>query len=378
MQQSTGVAPATTTQPTPSAGRAAPNPRLANLRAKIAAQDLEAILIGQADNRRYVSGFTGSAGYLLITADRAIVLTDFRYVEQVGRQSPDFDLIRLTEGLVKHLTEAVKEIGLRRLGFEAPHVSFDLYQQLAEALGQTGVELVPTAGIVEGLRSVKDAGELALIARAVAIADAGIEHLRAILRPGLTEARIAWELEKHLRENGADSLAFPTIVASGENAALPHHRTSDRPVQRGEPVIIDFGATVDGYRSDCTRTLIVGPGDGRFAEIYDLVLEAQLAGIAALRAGPKAGEIDAVARDLIDAAGHGEEFGHSLGHGIGLEVHELPFLRKNGEDILEPNQVVTIEPGVYIPGWGGVRIEDMAIVQPAGCHLLTAAGKARA
>lgn len=352
--------------------------RLTAIRDRLRADNLEALLIGQPENRRYASGFTGSAGYLVITAERSVILTDFRYVEQVGRQSPHFELVRLTEGLIKHLTDLTKDLGVSRLGFEAPHVSYQLHHDLSAALGEAGVELVPTGGFIERLRAVKDPEELALIARAVAVADEGIEHIRHnVLRSGLTEEQVAWELEKYLREHGAESLAFPTIVAAGENAALPHHRTSDRVIGAGEPVIIDFGATVNGYRSDCTRTLTAGPGDGHFAEVYDLVLQAQLAGIAALKAGPKSGEIDAVSRDLIDAAGHGAEFGHSLGHGIGLEVHELPFLRSKGEDVLEPNMVVTIEPGVYIPGWGGVRIEDMAVVESEGCRLLTAAPKAR-
>ena len=352
--------------------------RLEKIRARLRDEKIEALLIGQPENRRYASGFTGSAGYLVISAERAVILTDFRYVEQVGRQAPHFELVRLEPpGMVKHLPEEVKDLGITELGFEAPYLSFSLHRTFSEALGEIGARLVPTSGIVEGLRAVKDAEELELIARAVAVADEGIGHIREILRPGLTESQIAWELEKYLREHGAEALAFPTIVAAGENAALPHHRTSDRAVQAGEPVIIDFGATVDGYRSDCTRTLIVGSGDGRFAEIYDLVLEAQLAGIAALRAGPKAGEIDAVARDLITEAGHGPAFGHSLGHGIGLEVHELPFLRDKGEDILQPNMVVTIEPGVYLPGWGGVRIEDMAVIEPDGARVLTAAPKRR-
>ena len=352
--------------------------RLEKIRARLREEKIEGLLIGQPENRRYASGFTGSAGYLVITADRAVILTDFRYIEQVGRQAPHFELVRLDQpGLVKYLPEVVKDLGLTELGFEAPHLSFSLHRTLSEALAEVGARLVPTSGIVEGLRAIKDSAELELIARAVAVADEGIDYIRDILRPGLTEAQIAWELEKYLREHGAEALAFPTIVAAGENAALPHHRTSDRVVQAGEPVIIDFGATVEGYRSDCTRTLTAGSGDGRFAEIYDLVLEAQLAGIAALRAGPKAGEIDAVSRDLIAKAGHGPAFGHSLGHGIGLEVHELPFLRDKGEDILQPNMVVTIEPGVYLPGWGGVRIEDMAVVEPAGTRVLTAAPKAR-
>lgn len=351
--------------------------RLARIRDRLSEAGLESVLIGQPENRRYASGFTGSAGYLLISREKAVILTDFRYLEQVGRQAPHFDLVRLTEGIVKHLTEVVKEAGIRQVGFEAAHVGFQLHHELTEALREVGAELTPVLGLVEALRAVKDEDELELIARAVAVADAGIGHIRDVLRPGLTETGIAWELEKYLREHGAESLAFPTIVAAGENAALPHHRASDRPVQAGEPVIIDFGATVNGYRSDCTRTLCVGPADGRFAEIYDLVLRAQLAGIDAVRAGPKGGEVDAVARDLIAEAGYGEQFGHSLGHGIGLEVHELPFLRNKGEDVLEPNMVVTIEPGVYLPGWGGVRIEDMAIVRPDGCRLLTAAPKAR-
>lgn len=356
------------------------NAQLSALRQKMAGQKLDAILVTQAENRRYLSGFTGSAGYLCITAMYAHLATDSRYWEQVGQQAPDFTLAKIEAGKSNQLfADLVRAAGATRVGYEAGDVTVATYRDLQKALrpdrARAIARLVPTKGLVEGLRAIKDAAELALIERAVALGDAAFAYGVRRMKPGLTEKQAAWEIERYLREHGAEGVAFELIVASGPNGALPHARPSDRVIQAGEPIVIDMGCRVDGYNSDLTRTIVLGEPGEKFREVYAIVLQAQLAAEAALRAGPKGKEIDAVARQIIVDAGYGEYFGHGLGHGVGLAVHEEPGLGKLGEKPLQPNMVCTIEPGIYLPGEFGVRIEDMAVVTADGCRVLTKAKK---
>jgi len=356
------------------------NARLSALRQKMAGQKLDAMLVTQAENRRYLSGFTGSAGYLCITATQAHLATDSRYWEQVGQQAADFTLARIEAGKSNQLfADLVRAAGATRVGYEAGDLTVATYRELQKALrpdrARALARLVPTKGLVEGLRAIKDAAELARIERAVALGDAAFAYGVQRMKPGLTEKQAAWEIERYLREHGAEGVAFELIVASGPNGALPHARPSDRVIQAGEPIVIDMGCRVDGYNSDLTRTIVLGEPGEKFRAVYAIVLQAQLAAEAALRAGPKGKEIDAVARQIIVDAGYGEYFGHGLGHGVGLAVHEEPGLGKLGEKPLQPNMVCTIEPGIYLPGEFGVRIEDMAVVTADGCRVLTKAKK---
>jgi len=356
------------------------NARLSALRQKMAEQKLDAMLVTQAENRRYLSGFTGSAGYLFITATQAHLATDSRYWEQVGQQAADFALAKIEAGKSNQLfADLVRAAGATRVGYEAGDLTVATYRELQKALrpdrARAIARLVPTKGLVEGLRAIKDASELALIEQAVALGDAAFAYGVQRLQPGMTEKQAAWEIERYLREHGAEGVAFELIVASGPNGAMPHARPSERLIQAGEPIVIDMGCRVHGYNSDLTRTIVLGEPGEKFRQVYAIVLQAQLAAEAALRAGPKGKEIDAVARQIIVEAGYGDYFGHGLGHGVGLAVHEEPGLGKLGEKPLQPNMVCTIEPGIYLPGEFGVRIEDMAVVTADGCRVLTKAQK---
>lgn len=329
------------------------------------------LLISDPANRQYATGFTGSAGYGLFTTDRAILLTDFRYVEQAKRQAPGCEIRRHGTPATATLREVAAELGLTRLAFEAEQVSVAERGRLADALPD--LELVPTERLIEKLRMVKDDAELRLIEAAVECADEAFARLLAsgVVVPGRTEREVAAKLEYEMKMLGAARPSFDTIVASGPRSSLPHGRASDRVMARGDFVTIDFGAEVDGYCSDITRTLVLGGPTAKQREIYDLVLKAQLAGVAAIRPGISGREADAAARDLIVAAGHGEHFGHGLGHGIGLAVHESPRLAPTSDAVLAAGMVSSVEPGIYIPGWGGVRIEDLVVVTDDGCRVLT-------
>ncbi|MBI4233508.1 MAG: aminopeptidase P family protein [Chloroflexi bacterium] len=352
--------------------------RMKRLRTKLREKELDALLVSTPENRRYLSGFTGSAGYLLITQEAAILATDFRYVEQGGQQAPAFRLVRIGSGF-DWFPKLVGELGVHKAGFESQDLTVATYKALTEALKEasasSGVSLLATASIVELLRAVKEPEELALISRAVAIADEAFEEVAPTIRVGESEQAVAWRLEKAMRERGAEALSFETIVATGPNAALPHHRPSEQPIGAGEPVVIDMGARYRGYCSDMTRTLCLGGGDERFRAVYDTVLGAQLTAIAAVQGGMTSGEADGIARSIIEKAGYGDNFGHGLGHGIGLAVHEHPRVGPNAQAVLEDGMVFTIEPGIYLPGWGGVRIEDTVVLEGGRVRSLSRAFK---
>jgi len=352
-------------------------PRVDRLRRLLAERALAGILISQPENRRYLSGFTGSAGVLLITADRQAIATDARYYEQVGLQCLGWELFRVGYEFDSQLPDVLRQLGLEggRLGFEASHVSVERYERWQAALDGRAT-LQPTTGLVESLRQRKDEDELQAIRRAVALADQAMAHLYEWLRPGVSERQVAWELESTMRTRGAEAVAFEIIVAAGPHAALPHIRPTERGLERGEPVIVDFGCVVDGYCCDITRTLCLGqPRDGRYLELWELVRRAQEAAIAGLRAGMSGAEADDLARRVIVAAGYGEYFGHSLGHGVGLAVQEEPRLSYKNPEPLQAGAVVTVEPGIYLPGWGGVRHEDMLVLGEDGAKVLTRAAK---
>jgi len=352
--------------------------RIDRIRTLMVDSDLDSFLISSPDNRRYFSGFAGSAGYLVITLDAAVLITDFRYIEQAGVQSPDFRVVQARGG-VDWLPSLVEELGTVRMGFENFHMSVSVHQAMVDSLNRisstTRMSLVATSGMLDSMRTVKDPVELGLISQAVELADQAFETVAPTIEVGQTEKAIAWNLEKVMREYGAEAVSFETIVASGPNSALPHHRPSDRQIREGEPIVMDFGARYQGYCSDMTRTVCVGEADHKLREIYDTVLAAQLTASATIRSGMTSGEADQLARTVIEEAGYGEHFGHALGHGIGLAVHEFPRVGPNATDLLSEGTVFTIEPGIYLPGWGGVRIEDTVVIDGGVVRPLTRSHK---
>jgi len=349
--------------------------RLDKLRDTFSAADIDALLVMQPENRRYISGFAGSAGLLLVTGTAVRLFTDFRYTERARAEATECEVCQVNGDPVSALPEALRELRLKRVGFEAEATVYSGYRRLEQSLAEAGAATVPTEGLVASLRQIKDAAEIALIEQAVEITTAAFRHAQAVLRPGITELALAWEIEKFMRENGSETLSFPVIVAAGPNAALPHAVPSGRSINRGETVIIDTGACVGGYTADMTRTLCLGNPDARFKEVYGLVSRAQAAAFKALAPGRTGAEIDATAREVIVEAGYGEAFGHSLGHGIGLAAHELPRLAAGDAGVLAEGMVFTLEPGVYLPGWGGVRIEDDALLEHGGARTLSGMGE---
>jgi len=350
--------------------------RLPKLRKLTADRGLDALLVSQPENLRYLSEFTGS-GWLLISGGRAILAVDFLYLEQAKEESPDFEIIQIKRELHDWLPGLVSDLGWHKIGFEANLVSYDAYRKLNEAIQarQINLELVPTTGTVEQLRSIKEPEELTLITKAVELADAVFEQAKAVIRPGLTEKEAAWEIEKNLRQKASEGVAFEIIVASGPNSALPHARPTERAIRSGEPVLIDMGARIDGYCSDLSRTLFSGTPSKTFQEIYSIVLKAQTAAIEGTTSQMTASEADRLARSVIEQAGYGEAFGHGLGHGVGLAVHEFPRLGLTSSDSLADGMVFTVEPGIYLPGQGGVRIEDMVVLENGKARVLTKATK---
>jgi Xaa-Pro aminopeptidase len=345
--------------------------RADRLSERLTGAEVDAVLITDLVNVRYLTGYTGSNGLALIAPDTRAFVTDFRYVEQAAEEvDSGFDRLKASVDLVEAITDALPTAGELRLGFEAGHVSVREHERLRELLPGR-IELVGVQGLVEELRAAKDSAEQAAIQAAAALADAAFEQLIAggLLRR--TERELALELEFDMRRRGADQPSFPPIVAAGPHGALPHASPRAVEVRRGDLVVIDWGARLDGYCSDCTRTVAAGEADGHAREIYQLVLDAQLAGLDAVRPNADGREVDGVARQKIEAAGHGEHFGHGLGHGVGLDVHEAPRLSQRSDSVLAPGNVVTVEPGVYLPGDLGVRIEDLVVVTEDGRRILT-------
>ncbi|WP_110932342.1 M24 family metallopeptidase [Paenibacillus bouchesdurhonensis] len=349
------------------------NSRVSRLREAMKQNRLEAIWITGDINRQYLSGFTGSSGYVLVTLDKSYLLTDFRYMTQAAEQAAGFDIVEHGPSVAQTLKELLAEQKISELGFEEEKVVFSTYRAYEEDLHP--VKLISVAGLVEGLRVYKDDDELELMKQAAILADQTFMHMLNVLRPGVTERDMALEIEIFMRRQGATSSCFDTIVASGERSALPHGVASDRVLQSNEFVKMDFGALLNGYCSDITRTVMLGKPTPKHREIYDIVLEAQLHTLQQLRPGMTGREADALARDIITRYGYGEQFGHSTGHGLGMEVHEAPRLSKLSDDILRPGMVVTVEPGIYIPGFGGVRIEDDVVITEDGCRRLTESSK---
>ncbi len=340
--------------------------RRAALTARLAELDLDALFVSRLENVRYLTGFTGSSGQLLVGKDGAAFFTDGRYTEQSRRELPDVDRVTCINGYREELARRCGRI--RRLGFESHVVSVADHDRLAGSLAD--VALVPVEGGVERLRETKDDEEIEQLREAQRITDAAFGRLLDVVAVGLTERRVASELERLLLEEGADDVAFESIVAFGENAAEPHHAPGHRMLEEGDVIKLDMGALAAGYHADMTRTVSFGSPPAELRKIHDVVRQAQEAGIDAVRGGVAGAEVDAAARTVIEEAGYGAGFVHGLGHGVGLEIHEGPWLGRDKTNVLPVGAVVTVEPGVYVPGLGGVRIEDMVEVTEAGARVL--------
>jgi Xaa-Pro aminopeptidase len=329
---------------------------------------VDAFVTSHLPNVRYLSGFTGSNGHVLVHRDGTTFLTDGRYTEQSRREVPDVERRTYARGPAAALATACVDAGVTRIGFEPDHLSYQAWADVATA--GPGLALIPARGEVELLRTTKDAEEIALIEAAQEAADHAFETVIGKLSEAVTEREVAFELEAAMRRAGADGVAFDTIVAFGPNAAEPHHRPTDRPLGQGDLVKIDLGALVDGYHSDMTRTVALGDPGLRLREVHEVVHQAQRAGVWAVRAGVAAREVDGAARAVIRDAGLGDAFTHPVGHGVGLEIHEAPWVRPRSADPLPEDAVVTVEPGIYLSGVGGVRIEDMVHVTAHGGRVL--------
>ncbi|HEY3285460.1 MAG TPA: Xaa-Pro peptidase family protein [Armatimonadota bacterium] len=349
--------------------------RLAKLRDLLSQDGAPALLITNLENVRYLSGFTGSAGAVLVTSERALFFADPRYHDQARQQCPDLEII-CYEGSVDRLEAIAQQLAahqVKALRFEAAHLSYSEAEKTRKTLA--GVELEPSEDLVERLRQVKDADEVEAIRRAVTLVDRAYSHILTKLAPKMSERDVALELDFFMRRNGADKEGFDTIAASGPNSAYPHHHPGSRLLQRGDLVKMDFGAYMGGYNSDITRTVCLGPATEKQRQVYSVVLGAQLAALAAIRPGVPGRDVDRVARNYIAAHGYGDYFGHGLGHSLGREVHDGPGLSQRSTITLSPGMVVTVEPGIYIEDWGGVRIEDDVLVTEDGAEVLTQSTK---
>ena len=345
---------------------------LEKLRTKLVEDSVDGLLISKPENWRYVSGFTGDSGVLLITAEHSFLFTDSRYTEQARSEAPDFTVVKtvIEEDVVKN---TVNELGLKRIGFEKDYVTYAMWERLRDRFEKQ--ELVGISGWVEELRMIKTSEEVEYISRAQKIAENAFERLLPLIKVGTSEIDLALELEFTMRKMGSEGVAFPFIVVSGPRSSLPHGQPSIRKLEPGDFVTFDFGARFQGYCSDMTRTIVIGPLDEKHKEIYEVVLAAQLTALDVIGPGVLGKEVDLAGRKVIEEAGYGEYFGHGIGHGVGLNVHERPSVGRTSEDILEPGMVITVEPGIYIEGFGGVRIEDMVVVTEEGMRNLTASRK---
>lgn len=347
--------------------------RLRSTQRFIEKEELDGFLLSNLINIRYLTGFTGSSAILLILPKDAIFFTDFRYKEQVKQEVKGCAIRIIKQSLLDDTARSPVMKGRKKVGFESRSLIFSDYSKLKGLL--PGVELLPFDSVVEPLRMRKTASELRRIKKAVDIADSVFEKVLAILKPGVREIEIAAEIEHLFKFKGGSGPSFPTIVASGSRSALPHARSSKKRLKKGELVLFDLGTVYDGYCSDLSRTVVLGRATPKQKSIYSLVLSAQKRAIASMRRGMKLSTLDRKARDVIKEAGYGKNFGHSLGHGVGLNVHELPGVHSKSTERVSEGMVFTIEPGVYIPRWGGVRIEDMVAVTSDGCRVLTKSPK---
>ncbi|WP_327020641.1 aminopeptidase P family protein [Atopostipes suicloacalis] len=346
--------------------------RVDNVREKLEELDLDALLVTNMYNVRYLANFTGTTGLVVITKEEAYFITDFRYTEQAAAQAQGFEIIK-NEGLIyEEVAKIVKKDNIQNLGFEDTNITYATFTKINEIID---CELKPVTGLVEKLREVKTEDEIEIIQEAVNIAEKGFDYILGFVKPGITEIEVANELDFYMRKLGATEVSFDTIVASGIRSAMPHGVASDKIIENGDMVTIDFGCYYKGYVSDMTRTFAVGDPGEQLKEIYEIVYQANKKVAEVAKAGMTGAELDAVARDYITEHGYGESFGHTTGHGIGLEIHEGPAISFRNEEALVENNVITNEPGIYIPGLGGVRIEDDLVITKDGNYNLMSSPK---
>ncbi|RDI41182.1 M24 family metallopeptidase [Falsibacillus pallidus] len=342
--------------------------KLEQVREQFAEKGIDGLLVTSSYNRRYMTNFTGSAGVALISGEKALFITDFRYTEQAGKQAEGYEIVQHKGLLHDEVVAQAEKLGIKKLGFESSYMTFSTYKTYENAFKG---ELVPVNGLMENLRLIKTPSEIKILKEAADIADAAFKHILDYIKPGVTELDVSNELEFFMRKAGATSSSFDIIVASGYRSALPHGVASDKIIEKGDFVTLDYGALHKGYVSDITRTVAVGQPSDQLKEIYDIVLDSQLKSMELIKPGMTGIEADAIARDYITEKGYGDQFGHSLGHGIGLEVHEGPGLSVRSDIVLKPGMVVTVEPGIYVQGLGGVRIEDDTLITEDGNETLT-------
>jgi Xaa-Pro aminopeptidase len=351
--------------------------RINNLRTKFETLSVDGMLIYQPENRKYLSAFDGSTGYLMITGTDAVLATDFRYVEQAHGEVTGCRVQRIEGPIKTWFPELVSDARVKRLGIEAGYATLSDFEKFKSTLENAGIktELVPITDAVESLRIIKDTDEIKALEAAARLTDEALVCVTyKYLHPGVSEIKLAWELEKYIRESGAE-LSFPTIVAAGPASAMAHAKPSDRMLEVKGPVVIDMGVKIHGYCADLTRTFWLADVNSKFTELYRIVLQAQKAAVDGIVPGMTGAEADKLARDYIAEAGYADAFGHSLGHGLGMVVHENPRLGQNSQDVLMEGMVFTIEPGIYISGWGGIRIEDDAVLENGKVRLLTSSPK---
>jgi len=347
--------------------------RVNSLQERLEALGLDAFLVTLPTNIRYLVGFTGDLGLLLVTRDAVELAVDGRYTEHARREVGAVPVREVRGEWAAALAGLAANHSVGHIGYEGDHVTVSQLERLAE--GAPGVQLEPFSGTVLALRARKSPEEIEALVQAIALTDETMAALRDWLRPGVTEREAVWFVESYIRTHGGEAVAFDPIVAAGRNGAMAHARPSDRPIGRQEPIVVDIGARVEGYHGDLTRTLWFGTPTDRFNELYNLVLEAQLTAEDGIKAGMSGKEADGLARAVIEAAGYGERFSHSLGHGVGLAIHEEPRLSQLAEGTLETGAVVSVEPGVYFPDWGGIRIEDLVVIEDGGVRVLTRSAK---
>ncbi len=347
--------------------------RLEVLRRKLKEKGLDAALITKRENYLYMSGFTGTSACLVITDSKAFLITDFRYTEQATAQAPLYEVVRYKDSLTETINSVLEGKGVNVLGFEDTYLTYDKYVQYKSGLNVK--EFMPLGKTLESMRMVKDAEETENIEKAVKIADEAFRHILNFIKPGVKEIELAAELEYFMKKKGVTGPSFETIIASGYRSSMPHGTASEKKIELGDPITFDFGAIYNNYCSDMTRTVFVGQPDETMKNIYNIVLKAQQRACEGAVAGLTGKEIDKIARDIISEAGYGENFGHGLGHGVGLEIHEDPRLSVSGEVTMEDGMVVTVEPGIYLPGVGGVRIEDVVVINKDKPRILTESPK---
>ncbi|EUJ40641.1 M24 family metallopeptidase [Brochothrix campestris] len=346
--------------------------RLTNIRQAMKSKAIEALLLTSPYNLRYATGFTGSTGIALITLEAAYFITDFRYTEQAAEECQDFEIVEQHSSMYAEANKCLAQHQLATVHFESDFVSMTLYKTLQSTFTAT---LEPVSGVIEPLRMIKTPAEIAIVKQAIAISDQAFTDILNFIRPGVTEQEVSNELLFNMMRQGATGASFDTIVASGHRSAMPHGVASNKVIETGDFVTLDFGCYYNGYVSDMTRTIAVGQPSAQLREIYDVTLAANEAVIQQIKAGMTGVAVDKIARDVISKAGYGDAFGHSLGHGIGLEIHEGPNASMKSTHVLQPGHIITDEPGIYLPGVGGVRIEDDILIKEDGIEVLTQSSK---